>query len=518
MFPQLNRPPSNLSQLVNSIASSVLTSGKFSKFQHMYMNDRIAFAHDIFGELGRGVTKYQDEIFGTFDDGYTRLAVRAPHGTGKSFTAAVLTHHGVLTAIEDAKVITTASAWRQVEHYLWPEIRKVGAFIDWNEVGREPYNTRTEYFQLKIVLRNVEAFAVVSDDPATIEGAHARYMLYILDEAKSIIRATWDAVEGAFANATPGKQRNIVIPVNKEDDEIEAVFERVLDGEDPVRDYGREVIDVTNIFGSRDEDEFTEVEHHPGEFKKSISDALREAFDKQSNRSLLGNNVEASNNALMKPSMDLAARAHSVVDGQFTRTPSNLGDPTYPGDPTNPNNRANTGDTQQSWDPNNTQVNNLMDYDDVKLPIPKNQRIPLDPQSSTPNPRNPIIQVNDRNPSIRANTVEPSNPMPSNKIDKALAFAISTPGNPSGQFYDICMHKPGYEDWQTKHITVDEAINAGRINPDWVEQNKRRWGEKSSVFQNRVLGEFADESEDGIIPLSWIRSAVERWKFSGLCK
>jgi len=74
------------------------------------------------------------------------------------------------------------------------------------------------------------------------------------------------------------------------------------------------------------------------------------------------------------------------------------------------------------------------------------------------------------------------------------------------------MHKPGYEDWVTRHVTIDEAIKAGRISTDWVEQRKRQWGEDSSIYQNRVLGEFADLSEEGIIPLSWVRAAIERWK------
>jgi hypothetical protein len=93
-----------------------------------------------------------------------------------------------------------------------------------------------------------------------------------------------------------------------------------------------------------------------------------------------------------------------------------------------------------------------------------------------------------------------------------MAFAISTPGDPSGQFYDIHMHKPGYEDWTTRHVTLDEAIAAGRISKEWAEQRAKQWSVDSAIYQNRVLGEFADMSDEGIIPLSWIRAACERWK------
>jgi hypothetical protein len=96
-------------------------------------------------------------------------------------------------------------------------------------------------------------------------------------------------------------------------------------------------------------------------------------------------------------------------------------------------------------------------------------------------------------------------------IQEAIAFAISTPGDPSGQFYDICMKKPGYEDWVTRHVTLEEAIRAGRISSRWAAQRMRQWGQDSPIYLNRVLGEFADSSEGGVIPLSWVIRANDRW-------
>jgi hypothetical protein len=91
------------------------------------------------------------------------------------------------------------------------------------------------------------------------------------------------------------------------------------------------------------------------------------------------------------------------------------------------------------------------------------------------------------------------------------AFAISTPGDPSGRFYDIHAGKPGYEDWLAIHISLDDAIRAGRVSAKWAKRRLVQWGEDSSMYQNRVLGEFADNSDDGIIPLSWFRLANERY-------
>lgn len=92
-----------------------------------------------------------------------------------------------------------------------------------------------------------------------------------------------------------------------------------------------------------------------------------------------------------------------------------------------------------------------------------------------------------------------------------IALAISTPGDPQGRFYDIHKRKPGYEDWTVRHVTIDECIQAGRATRQFVEQRKRQWGESSAVFQNRVLGEFCESSEDTVIPLSWIELANQRW-------
>lgn len=94
---------------------------------------------------------------------------------------------------------------------------------------------------------------------------------------------------------------------------------------------------------------------------------------------------------------------------------------------------------------------------------------------------------------------------------EVFAVAVSTPGPPQGRFYDIHARKPGYEDWHTKHITLQETIDAGQISGQWAEQRKLQWGEQSALYQNRVLGEFYAGEEDSVIPLSWVEAAVDRW-------
>lgn len=95
---------------------------------------------------------------------------------------------------------------------------------------------------------------------------------------------------------------------------------------------------------------------------------------------------------------------------------------------------------------------------------------------------------------------------------RAYALAISTPGEAVGRFHDIQTRKPGYEDWHVVHVTLEDAIRAGRISREWAEQRKAQWGALSSVYKNRVEGNFAAADSDGVIPsLEWIERANERW-------
>lgn len=266
-----------------------------------YRRDILAFVREI---LGGEPNAYQAEILSGLVE-HQRVTVRGPHGLGKTTIAAWAALWCVTCHEEDVKVVCTASAWRQLEKFLFPEIHKWANRADWDRLG-QPLIRGKQLFDLSLKLdHSRELFAVASDNPALIEGAHARVILYVFDEAKAIPAATWDAAEGAFSTA----------------------------GAD------------TNALG--------------------------------------------------------------------------------------------------------------------------------------------------------------------------YALAISTPGEPSGRFFDLHARKPGYEDWWVRHVTVDEAIAAGRMSAAWVEQRRAQWGETSAVYRNRVLGEFDQSGAHTVIPLAWVEQANERWEACG---
>jgi hypothetical protein len=169
-----------------------------------YWADPVGFLRDCFDwPEGKGPTPYQEEILSGLPL-HKRVAVRGPHGLGKTALNSwailwfALTREG-----QDWKVITTASAWRQLEVFLWPEVHKWARLLKWDVLGRPPF-TDNELLTLNLKLGTGQASAVASDRPALIEGAHADHILYIFDESKTIPEGTFDAAEGAFSGAGEG--------------------------------------------------------------------------------------------------------------------------------------------------------------------------------------------------------------------------------------------------------------------------------------------------------------------------
>ena len=456
---------STMGQLVKSVYIDISGMSEYSRFQRMYANDRIAFVYDCLPDLGNTLAPYQEEILGYFDSGYSKVAVRGPHGLGKTALAAVLVHHSVLTSEADAKVPTTASAWRQLEKFLWPEIRKMARLLQWSSIGRAAYDRRTEMLTMSIKLNDglVEAFAVASDDHNTIEGAHAVNMFYVLDEAKAIPRPTWDAIEGAFSNAGA----------------------KVL-GETNVGEYG---VGELGVFVR---DRGMDVNLPSSDI---VSSSVENAMVDQSG--VYGKNGQGNNGS--KRGSEYSNEEPSVI----------------------------SGDGQEGGVYNeDTDVSESVSDKQMEEILSSNKRSDMHKEEILP-PRIPLSHTQKSSAAVRMSSPSHSSVVSNRSasstrevrsagivstVYEARALAISTPGVPSGQFYDIHMRKPGFEDWLSRHVTIDEAIDAGRVSGLWVAQRVKQWGETSSVYQNRVLGEFADNTEEGVIPLSWIVRAQNKWK------
>lgn len=92
----------------------------------------------------------------------------------------------------------------------------------------------------------------------------------------------------------------------------------------------------------------------------------------------------------------------------------------------------------------------------------------------------------------------------------AFCLAISTPGSPLGEFYNIFKREKGFEHWHPIVVSLEQALAAGVITEAHVERMRNAYGEDSSIYQQQVLGNFFSDDADSLIPLDWIEAAVLR--------
>jgi hypothetical protein len=97
-------------------------------------------------------------------------------------------------------------------------------------------------------------------------------------------------------------------------------------------------------------------------------------------------------------------------------------------------------------------------------------------------------------------------------------LALGNPDDPNTEFADVS--KPG-SGWNTVRISafdtpnlsgeeIPESLRPMMLDPEWVEDKRRRWGEQSPRYISKVLGEFPEIGEDVLIPPALIRAAHER--------
>jgi hypothetical protein len=194
----------------DALTAAALQRLAYGQFQRRYRMDPAGFVDEcIEFPKDEYPASYQLQ---TLEDliVHKRVAIRGPHGLGKTAVPAwAVLWFGLTRDGDDWKVPTTASVWRQLTEFLWPEIHKWARLIKWDIVGRDPLRIgpRGELQKLHLVLQTGQAFGVASDQSSAIEGAHADHMLYVYDEAKAIPDDTFDASEGAFFGAGEGTNR-----------------------------------------------------------------------------------------------------------------------------------------------------------------------------------------------------------------------------------------------------------------------------------------------------------------------
>lgn len=102
--------------------------------------------------------------------------------------------------------------------------------------------------------------------------------------------------------------------------------------------------------------------------------------------------------------------------------------------------------------------------------------------------------------------------------EESKMIAIGNPDDPTSHFAKVC--KPG-SGWHVIRINafdtpnftgeaIPDALKAQLISKVWVEEKRRSWGEDNPLWIAKVLGEFPENADDGLIPIAWVRAAQER--------
>ena len=63
---------------------------------------------------------------------------------------------------------------------------------------------------------------------------------------------------------------------------------------------------------------------------------------------------------------------------------------------------------------------------------------------------------------------------------------------------------------ESPNVSEGRGMVRGLATRRWVEERKVVWGEANPIYQARVLGEFPDQGEDTLIPLSMVEAGVNR--------
>lgn len=105
--------------------------------------------------------------------------------------------------------------------------------------------------------------------------------------------------------------------------------------------------------------------------------------------------------------------------------------------------------------------------------------------------------------------------------ERARLLMLGNPMDSLSEFAKVCA--PGYQPrynvirisaFVTPNFTgeeVSEDARIGLVSSLWVEERKLDWGEDSPLYKSKVLAEFPENTDDTLIPLSWIQAAQERW-------
>lgn len=129
-----------------------------------------------------------------------RHSVRAGHGVGKGVVLAILalwfplTHH-------DSKCVLTGNSQDQLRDNNWPEIRKWHAKLPQALGEQIQIDEERLYVKAKPEMAFVVRRTASKNNPEALQGIHAKFVLYLVDEASGIDDIVFEVAQGSMSTA-----------------------------------------------------------------------------------------------------------------------------------------------------------------------------------------------------------------------------------------------------------------------------------------------------------------------------
>ena len=177
-------------------------------------NNPLLFATGVMGFLPFGssnpdgkpqLEKWQTEFLGSFFVGANgapqadaRHSVRAGHGVGKGVVLAILALWW-LTTRYDSKCVITANSQDQLRDNNWAELRK------WSKLLPDPLMAQVELGEERAFIKAAPEMGFIvrrtssKHNPESLQGIHAKHVLYLVDEASGIPDIVFEVAQGSLS-------------------------------------------------------------------------------------------------------------------------------------------------------------------------------------------------------------------------------------------------------------------------------------------------------------------------------
>ena len=98
--------------------------------------------------------------------------------------------------------------------------------------------------------------------------------------------------------------------------------------------------------------------------------------------------------------------------------------------------------------------------------------------------------------------------------DRVLALCNPYPANTEmhRSFKSAAWHSITISAFDTPNVKANSVVIPGLVQMEQVNKWRTEFGEDSVFWKTRVLAEFYEDGDSGLIPLSWWYFAVEKWK------